>query len=264
MATNNPIISRMAEQAGRGQYLTDDIQQAFDAPARGGLHDRLTINDVVEKTGILFAVLLASAALTWFAAPTLGSGTAVVLIGGSALVALVLAMVNSFSKTVRPAAAIAYALFEGVLLGGVSRVYGATAGENIVGQAVIGTLVAFAVMLFLYTNKIIKVNGRFMKIFTIAMASYMVIALASFVSSFFGTGGGWGFYGVGQLGLLLCLAGVGLAAFSLVMDFESISRAVEYGAPRTEAWRGAFGLVVSLVWLYFELLRLLAILNDRR
>ena len=264
MATNNPIIGRMAAQAGRGGYLTDNLQQTFDAPARGGLNDRMTINDVVEKTVVLFAILLGGAAVGWFSLSSMTVGAAMSLIGISALVAFALAMVNTFSKAVRPALAITYAVFEGVVLGGVSRIYAHTQGSHIVSQAVMGTLVTFGVMLFLYTSKIIKVTGKFARIFTIAMVSYGAIALASFVASFFNVGGGWGFYGVGQLGLLLCVAGVALAAFSLVMDFEAIAQSVNYGAPRSEAWRGAFGLLVTLVWLYLELLRLLAILNDRR
>lgn len=97
----------------------------------------------------------------------------------------------------------------------------------------------------------------------VAMVSYLVIAVASLISSLVGVGGGWGFYGVGGLGLLLCVAGVGLAAFSLVMDFELITQTIAVGAPEKESWRMAFGLMVTLVWLYLELLRLLAILQGR-
>jgi uncharacterized YccA/Bax inhibitor family protein len=79
----------------------------------------------------------------------------------------------------------------------------------------------------------------------------------------FGVGGGWGFFGVGQIGLMLCAVGVALAAFSLVMDFELISQGVRSGLPEKESWRMAFGLTVTLVWLYTEILRLLAILSDR-
>jgi uncharacterized YccA/Bax inhibitor family protein len=93
------------------------------------------------------------------------------------------------------------------------------------------------------------------------MISYGVIALISFVTSFFGVGGGWGFYGVGGLGLLLCAAGVLLATFSLVMDFEMINRGIAQGMPEKESWRMAFGLVLSLVWLYTELLRIMAIMR---
>jgi len=119
------------------------------------------------------------------------------------------------------------------------------------------------VMLFLYATHIIKVNGRFMRIMMVGLISYGLIAIASLIAAFLGVGSGWGFYGVHGLGLLLCLAGVGLAAFTLAIDFESISRSVEGGLPERESWRLAFGLMVTLVWLYLEILRLLAILNRR-
>jgi uncharacterized YccA/Bax inhibitor family protein len=82
------------------------------------------------------------------------------------------------------------------------------------------------------------------------------------VAALFGVGGGWGFYGVGGIGLALCLFAVALAAFSLVLDFESIQQGIAYGLPERESWRMAFGLMVTLVWLYMEILRLLAILNS--
>ena len=94
----------------------------------------------------------------------------------------------------------------------------------------------------------------------VAMVSYFVIALASFVAAMFGVGGGWGFYGVGTLGLLLCIFGVGLAAFSLMLDFEAIKQGVAMGLPERESWRMSFGLLVTVVWLYLEFLRLLTLI----
>jgi len=176
-------------------------------------------------------------------------------------VAFVLSLVNSFKKQVSPALVLLYGAAEGVALGAISRWMDIAYGPGIAQQALIGTMAVFAIMLVLYQSKIIKVNGRFMKMFTIAMFSYLAIAIGSLVAAMFGVGQGWGFFGVGQIGLLLCIFGVGLAAFSLVMDFEVITQAVAQGIPQRESWRLAFGLTVSLVWLYTELLRLLAILN---
>ncbi|MGB2838459.1 MAG: Bax inhibitor-1/YccA family protein, partial [Actinomycetes bacterium] len=132
---------------------------------------------------------------------------------------------------------------------------------NIVLQAVIGTLAAFAAMLFLYGTRIIKVTGRFKKMMAMAFIAYIGIALVSLVAAFLGVGDGWGFYGVGGIGILLCAAGVALASFSLVLDFDAIETGIKMGAPERESWRAAFGLTVTLVWLYLEILRLLAILN---
>ena len=176
---------------------------------------------------------------------------------------LALGLVNAFKRNVSPALVLAYAGMQGVFLGGLSNVFTVVAGgAPIVQQAIIGTLVAFGVMLWLYTSKRVRVTGKFVKVMMAAMISYLLIAVASFVGALFGVGGGWGFYGVGGLGLLLCVAGVGLAAFSLMLDFESIRQAMDYGVPKREAWRASFGLMVTLIWLYTEILRLLAILNS--
>jgi uncharacterized YccA/Bax inhibitor family protein len=138
---------------------------------------------------------------------------------------------------------------------------GNTDPPNIVLQAVIGTFAAFVAMLVLYGTRIIKVTGRFKKMMAIAMMAYLGIAVINLIAALFGVGGGWGLAGAGPLGLLLCVAGVALASFSLVLDFDAIETGIALGVPEKESWRAAFGLTVTLVWLYLEILRLLAILN---
>ena len=257
MASRNPVLIRAT---GESFSPNSSSEQALNLGQSGSDQSvfagaRMTMDDVIVKTGILFAVLLVGAYVGW-SAPGL---TFVALIVG-----LVLAFANIFKKSVSPGLVLAYGVVEGVFLGGLSQIFSSIYAEtapNLVSQAVMGTLVAFGTMLFLYKTGIIKVNGRFRKVFMIAMVSYLVIAVASFISSFAGVGGGWGFYGVGGLGILLCLAGVALASFSLVMDFEMIAQTITAGAPEKEAWRLAFGLTITLVWLYTELLRLLAIFS---
>lgn len=250
---SNPVLVRAT-----GETLNPETGTATVAPIVGA---RMTMDDVIVKTGLLFVTLMAGAYAGWNLVDTNPS-----VLWVSMIAALVLSLVNSFKKEVNPALMVAYAVAEGLFIGGISRYYSEAYAEtapNLVSQAVIGTFVAFAVMLGLYRSQIIKVNGKFMKVFMVAMVSYLVIALASFVASMFNVGNGWGFYGVGGIGILLCVAGVGLAAFSLVVDFELITQTVNAGAPEKESWRMAFGLMVSLVWLYLELLRLLAILQGR-
>jgi uncharacterized YccA/Bax inhibitor family protein len=250
---SNPVLVRAT-----GETLNPETGTANSAPIDGA---RMTMDDVIVKTGLMFVTLMVGAYAGWNLVTTSPS-----VLWISMIVAFGLSMVNSFKKSVSPPLMVAYAVAEGVFIGGISRYYSEAYKEtapNLVSQAVIGTFVAFAVMLWLYRSRIIKVNGKFMKVFMVAMVSYLVIALASFVASMFGVGNGWGFYGVSGIGLLLCVAGVGLAAFSLVVDFELITQAVNAGAPEKESWRMAFGLMVSLVWLYLELLRLLAILQGR-
>ena len=283
MDTRNPVLGRMTHEAaaahprgagfaydegrrafeqatGRGSTAPQhgaemaELEAAYGAPERAPEGERMTLDDVVRVTGSSFAVLLVGALVGWVI-PAL---VFVAMIAG-----LALGLVNAFKRKVSPALVLAYAGLQGVFLGGLSYVFTQVAGgAPIVQQAIIGTLVAFGVMLWLYSTKRVRVSGKFIKVMMAAMISYMLIAVASLVGAIFGVGGGWGFYGVGGLGLLLCVAGVGLASFSLMLDFESIRQSIEYGVPKREAWRASFGLMVTLIWLYTEILRLLAILNS--
>ncbi|MEO8107939.1 MAG: Bax inhibitor-1/YccA family protein, partial [Actinomycetes bacterium] len=248
-----------AQPAGTGQPPAMPIEMTPTGPA-------MSINDVVVRTATMFVPLLITAYFAW----TLQVGFGVVLI--AMLVALGLGFWGALSKTVRPVVFLAYAAVEGVVVGGFSYwmqeyvnqsqwAAGNLEPANIVLQAVLGTLAAFAAMLFLYGTRIIKVTGRFKKMMAIAFLAYFGIAIVSFIGALFGVGGGWGFYGVDGIGLLLCAAGVALASFSLVLDFDAIETGIKAGLPERESWRAAFGLTVTLVWLYLELLRLLAILN---
>jgi uncharacterized YccA/Bax inhibitor family protein len=284
MESRNPVLRRatahepqpggagFAYDEGRAAYAAASTVEAASAPTADELETiyatpgagtgRLGIDDVIVKTALCFVVLLPGAVIGWNTATTMPWLTWV-----AALAGLGLGLVNVFKKQVSPPLVLAYAFVQGIFLGGISYFFNEIALANgyagIVQQAVLGTLVAFAVMLTLYRTRIIKVNGTFMKIMMVSMVSYLVIGLASFVGALFGVGDGWGFYGVGTWGLLLCAAGVLLASFSLAMDFESIKQAIAYGLPERESWRLAFGLLVTLIWLYLEILRLLAILSGR-
>ncbi len=268
MRSNNPVFKNgpFARGGAAGYQGTSayDLESMYAAPAAGPVRTgRMTLDDVIMKTAAMFAVLLVAAAGAWYLTPAVPFLPFVGMIGG-----LVLGLVISFKQSTNPAMHLGYAVLEGLFVGGVSRFYQgyAQAGggdTNIVGQAVLGTLAAFAVMLVLNRTGVLKAPPRFVRMMTIALGAYFVIAIASFVAALFGVGSGWGFYGVGGLGLLLCVAGVALAAFSLVLDFDYIEHSVRAGVPERYSWLAAFGLVVTLVWLYLELLRLLAILQGR-
>jgi len=259
MASRNPVLNKIKSPVVSDGELSRIING-------GALAGQATLVDVITKTAMIFALVVLGAAYGWitsvktsFDGTQTVSNTGVIVV--AMIVAIVLGLTNSFKKNVSPVLVLLYGASEGIILGAISHWINVSYGQDIAQQAVVGTIVVFAVMLTLYKSRIIKVNGRFMKMFTVAMFSYFAIAMISLVSSFFGVGQGWGFYGVGQLGILLCVFCVGLAAFSLVMDFEVITQAVASGVPERESWRLAFGLTVSLVWLYTELLRLLAIIN---
>jgi len=223
--------------------------------------------DVMAKSAILFVVVVVMAVIGWqviSAAPELGGILMLVSLVGT----LVLGIVNAVKRQVSPPLILVYGLASGFMLGAVSYWYDqiglAYEYEGLVLQAVIATFTTFGVMLLLFGTGIVKVNSRFMKVMLVAMVSYFFIAMASLVAALFGVGGGWGFYGVGTLGLLLCIFGVGLAAFSLMLDFEAIKQGIAMGLPERESWRLSFGLLVTLVWLYLEFLRLFAIIASGR
>jgi uncharacterized YccA/Bax inhibitor family protein len=261
MESRNPVFGR-SKQFARGGHATfeartpsaGELQEMYGAPsATSADTGRMTIDDVVMRTAALFGVLLVTAAIT-FETITPGNFG---LVLGAALVGLVLSLVISFSKTIRPPLMLAYAAVEGVFIGGISEAFN-IAYPGIVVQAVLGTLATFAAMLALYRFKVIRATPKFQRILLIAGAGYLVFSLINLGFAVFG---GSSVYSVGGLGLLVSAFGVGLAALFLVLDFDFIDQGIRNGLPERYAWTAAFGLIVTLVWLYVEILRLLAILR---
>lgn len=217
----------------------------------------MTLDDVIVKTSLTLAVVTISAALSWFMIPdTLV--TPAFLAG--ALLAFALGMVLSFKRTINPALVMIYAVFEGVFLGvGSEFIANYVGSADVVVQAVLATLVTTAMTLATYKYFNIKVTARFTKMVIIATMGFAGVILINFIASMLGFNSGIG--GFGAMGLLFAAIGAGLAVFNLILDFDMIERGVAAGAPQNEAWRAAFGLTVTLVWLYWNLLRILAILR---
>ena len=256
MKSSNPVLGKAFNQPNNMQV--DQLEQSYNAPAASSIRTgRMTIEDVVAKTGFLFAILVVVGAIAWGA--NLGQGALLIgFLGG-----FVLAMVISFSKKIKPGLVVAYAALQGLALGTISSYY-ETMNPGIVSQAVIGTIAAFAGVLFMYRSGRLRATPQFTRAVMGAAIGYFILGLVSLVASFFGVGQGYGFYGVSGLGLLLAVAGVALASFFLVLDFDQIEKGVAAGVPEKESWRASFGLMVTIVWLYLEVLRLISILrNDR-
>lgn len=238
------------------------LEQMYGAPtATTRDTGRLTYDDVIVKTGGLLALLVVVAAATWNLAPGLWP------IG--ALVGLVLGLVNAFKRNPSPALIIAYTAAQGVFLGGISLAFqnmtvsGTSTGtaQPIVLQAVVATFATFGAALFLFKSGKVRVTPKFTRWLIIAMVGYLAFSVVNLVMSFFVASEGFGPLRNGWIGVLVGLFAVGLAAASLIMDFDSIKRGVEQGVPAKFAWSAAFGLIVTLVWLYLEILRILAILR---
>ena len=256
MKSSNPVLGKAFNQPNNIQV--DQLEQSYNAPAASSIRTgRMTIEDVVAKTGFLFAILVVVGAIAWGA--NLGQGALLIgFLGG-----FVLAMVISFSKTIKPGLVVAYAALQGLALGTISKYY-ETFYPGIVSQAVIGTIAAFTGVLFMYRSGRLRATPQFTRAVMGAAIGYFILGLVSLVASFFGVGQGYGFYGVSGLGLLLAVAGVALASFFLVLDFDQIEKGVAAGVPEKESWRASFGLMVTIVWLYLEVLRLISILRNSR
>jgi uncharacterized YccA/Bax inhibitor family protein len=277
MKSSNPVFARSAEFNGRGGAVANDPSQWQVDLSGSPTHTergtgRMTIDTVVEKTAITLGLLTLSAAVTWFLIGDLNSadiskadaaqGTAYAFAMGGALIGFVLAMVNSFKKIISPALVLAYALVEGVFIGAFSKVISSYVNDPaIVFQAVLGTVIAFFGTLAAYKFFNIQVTDRFRKVVTIAMFSVVGVLLVNMVLSLTGVFDNGGLRGFDKLGLLVSCALVVLAVFMLIMDFDYVEQGVAAGLPERESLRAAFGLTVTLVWLYIEILRILAILR---
>jgi len=265
--SNNPALS--------GKTLTaDELRRIYDQPSaqlhRPGVEepatadgdgtippvvgsDRpMTYENTISKTVVMFLVVLAFGAVGWFFP---------ILMLPGAIIGLVLGLVNAFKKQPNVALIIAYAAAQGLFLGGISGFY-ESQFSGIVSQAVIGTLAVFGVTLLLFRSGKVRTSPRATKIFMIAMVGYLAFSVVNLVLMWTGVNSDpWGMR-TGWLGIAIGALAVLLAAYSLVMDFELVQNGVRNRVPEKWGWTAAFGLTVTLVWLYLEILRIIAIFRN--
>ncbi|MFD7839243.1 Bax inhibitor-1/YccA family protein [Streptomyces sp. NPDC059761] len=279
MRSSNPVFSRRGfsrdsggyagfdaqhQQAGTNPYATNPYATATttgmpQAPARA---DVMTMDDVVSRTAMTLGTVILTATIAWIAMPVdpanvnKSYGIAV----GAALVAMVLGLIQSFKRKASPPIILAYAAFEGFFLGVLSAATSTYFGAGVVIQAVLGTMCVFASVLFAYKMRWIRVTRRFYGFVMAAAMGFMLLMVANLLFSLFAGGDGLGFRS-GGLGILFGVVGVILGACFLALDFKQVEDGITYGAPRDEAWLAAFGLTLTLVWIYLELLRLFQILS---
>ena len=301
MQSSNPVFRRSegfnGRSAGGQTYAGNGISYpAYGAPAApapgyadpyaqpqdwrgsqppGGVDEgRMTIDSVVQKTGITMSVVVLVAAATWAltgdisapgtegeqAASTLYLLSMVGAFGGFAL-----AMVNSFKRVVSPPLVLGYAVLEGIFVGAFSKVIEGVFGDPTDGMpglvigAVVGTLGAVAGTLAAYKFFDIKVGQKFRTWVVAAMFGFVAVSLLDFVLAMFDSS--FGFNGFGTMGLVSSVIGLALGVLMLILDFDYVERGIEAGLPERESWRAAFGLAVTIIWIYIEMLRILAILR---
>ena len=233
----------------------------------------MTYGGTFTATLVLFVVLLATGAWGWGGVtqipgvtnPVTGQTTYQIAVPGwlwpVAIVAMAIALVTIFVPKLARVTGVLYAATEGAVLGAISAMYNAQF-QGIVLQAVLATLSVFAVMLFLYVTRLIKVTRRFQMTIIAAMGGILVLYLGTMLASLFGLDITF-WNEPSPLGIGISVLIVGVAAFSLMLDFAFMEAAVQARAPRYMEWYAAFGLMVGLVWLYLEILRLLALLRSR-
>ncbi|MEU6344832.1 Bax inhibitor-1/YccA family protein [Streptomyces sp. NPDC046977] len=240
--------------AGTNPYDTATYQAPPAAPVQTG---RMTMDDVVSKTAITLGTVVVGALLAWFVLPVSpGSWT---LAGGAGLVAFVLYVIQMFKRRPVPGLILGYAAFEGIALGIISEMYN-TVWSGAPVQAVLGTMAVFAGMLVAYRTRLIRVTRRYYRIGMGIAVGFLILIVINLIAAAIGGGDGLGLRS-GGLGIAVGVIGVLLGAFFLSLNFKEIEDGVRYGAPANEAWWAAFGLTLSLIWIYLELLRLIAILR---
>ncbi len=252
MKTSNPALG---ENTFRG----------FSGSQYGGSIDvtaRMTLSGTVNKTGLLLVCVFATAAWTWYrflAARDIAEIAPLLLVG--VIGGFICAMVTVFKKEWSPVTAPIYALLEGLALGGLSSML-ELRYPGIAMQAVSLTFGTLFVLLIAYSSRIIKVTQKFRLGVIAATGGIMVFYLIQMLLGFFGVRflavNGSGVVGIG-ISLFICA----IAALNLVLDFDFIERGVNYGAPKYMEWYGAFGIMVTLVWLYLEILNLLTKMRSR-
>lgn len=215
----------------------------------------MTIQGTVKKTGLSLLLLMAAATLTWNSPQSNGLMVAG-LIGG-----FIAALITIFKKTAAPFTVPIYAVLEGLFLGGISRIF-ETMYPGIVQQAVFLTFGTLGALLLAYRSGLIKATENFKLGVTAATGGIFFVYMISFILGFFGVQFPM-IHSSGTMGILFSAFVVVIAALNLVLDFDFIEEGAENGAPKYMEWYGAFGLMVTLIWLYLEILRLLAKLRER-
>ena len=283
---SNPVFTRIDKQIRQGDYAGFDRQASASRMGGGaGVQDnltpqqlqdmysqgsagpvqmgRLTLDDVVMKTLGLFVIVVTVAAVSWIA--VVGQpGLSMPMMLGGMFGSLALGLVIAFKKTISVPLIVLYAVLEGVFVGVISSFFDRMfPGTGIVTTAVIATTTTFAGMFLGWKFGLIKVTDKSRRIFGMAIMGYLLFSLVNVAAAFMGVGAGWGFGGKNSMvGIGISVLGVGLASYSLAINFDSIDRAVAAQLPEKYSWLMAHGLIVTLVWLYLEILRLLARLRE--
>ena len=247
-------------KAGNPTLNPEIFQRQAQEMAYGGSAARMTVGGTMAKSALLLVIVIAMAAVGWvFFNP--------IVFFGALGVGLILGLVGFFMPKASPIIAPLYSVAMGYFVGAISMFATMNAPadwKGIVPVAVLATMVVFASMLALYTTRIIKVTQTFRMVVGGATLAIMLLYLGTFITSFFWPGvSQLPIYTSGPIGIGFSLLVIGLAAFNLAIDFANIEEGAQAGAPKYMEWYASFGLMVTIIWLYIEILRLLMKLQNR-
>lgn len=254
----NPYAQQGGNPYAQNPYAQQDLQYGAppQAPVTAG---RMTMDDVVMRSAMTLGTVAVGAVLAWTLLPV--SSTSYGLAIGAALVAFVLAIVQSFKRTASPALILGYAAFEGVFLGVISEMYNSQ-WNGAPFQAVLGTMAVSGATLLVYKAGWIRVTARYARIGMAIAIAFILVMAVNLLLVVFGVAEDGGLRSMGPLGAIVGVIAILLGAFFLTLDFKQIEDGIAYGAPKEEAWLAAFGLTLTLVWIYVEMLRLVAIFSS--
>ena len=272
-----PTQYATAQHAGTDAAAQAHLEGMYAAPPAGAIEtDRMSVEDTVWKTFGLFAILLVTAVAGWLwtmSPVTVQNPSPTILpwiVGMLGGFVLSLVIIFTSRKKIRPALIFAYAAFEGLFIGGISAFF-EFMWPGIVVQATLATLAVVGVTLALFASGKVRASKRATKVFMIAMFGYLAFSLINLGLMLFNVpiaGGAFGLYSQPSFlfgipwGVIIGVFVVIMAAYSLVLDFDQIQQGVRNGAPRQYGWLGAFGIMVTVVWLYIEILRLLSYFRE--
>ena len=222
----------------------------------------MTVNGTVNKIFMLFICLLAGAGISLYFLFTGNTGYSLGLMTMGAFVAFIFVIISSFKISLAKYLAAPYALCEGFAIGGISAMFESTY-QGIVVQAILATFAVLFIMLMLYKAKMITYTEKFAAVLKTGLLSILAVYLIQFIASFFGRGIP-AIFDAGPIGIIFSLVVIGFAAMALIQDFFFIEESSNRLLPKDYEWYGAMGLMVTLVWLYMEILKLFAKLNSRR
>lgn len=276
MKTSNPVLARLGQAAERERVVGYAPTEPYGQPRFPQQHPPqpgspgapgfpsvpqavtpMSIDDVVVKTVMLLVIVGVSAAAAWALVPNALLGVVWI---GAAIVGLVLGLIISFSRMANPALIVTYAVVEGVLVGAISKFF-ETRYPGIVLQAVIATFGVFFVMTMLYKARVIRATPKFTRGLVAVMAGLFAVMLINLVLSLVGVNTGLrgdGEGGANVLAICFSMVCIVVASLSFVLSFKEIEEGVRMGLPQRYSWTAAFGILVSLIWLYIEILRLIS------